>query len=98
MTRAQILPLHHDEQAWSGRVEDDALLRGRGRYTDDVVAAGAAAGVFVRSPHAHAVIREIDCAEAAKMPGVIAVITAGDFAAANLGSVTAAIPLPGATA
>ena len=95
MTRAQILPWHHDEQAWSGRVEDDALLRGRGRYTDDVVAAGAAAGVFVRSPHAHAVIREVDCAEASKMPGVIAVITAGDFAAANLGSVTTAIPLPG---
>ena len=80
---------------WRGRVEDDALLRGHGRYSDDLHPAGVVAGVFVRSPHAHAAIRGIDFAAAAKLPGVLAIVTAGDLAGANLASVTGAVPLPG---
>ncbi len=84
----------HDAQ-WPGRVEDDALLRGHGRYSDDLHPARGVAGVFVRSPHAHATIRGIDLAAAAKLPGVLAIVTAGDLAGANLASVTGALPLPG---
>jgi len=80
---------------WSGRVEDEALLRGAGRYTDDVAASGAAAGVFVRSPHAHARISTIDIPPASKLSGVLAVMTAHDLAGEKLGSVTGAVPLPG---
>jgi aerobic carbon-monoxide dehydrogenase large subunit len=89
----------HEEPAhsrpWAGRVEDDALLRGRGRFGDDVHPDRFALGVFVRSPHAHARIRGIDRGAAAKLPGVIAVVTADDLASAGLGTVTAALPLAG---
>jgi aerobic carbon-monoxide dehydrogenase large subunit len=84
----------HGEPGFA-RVEDDALLRGRGRFGDDVHPDHVTAGVFVRSPHAHAVIRGIDTAAAAKLPGVLAVVTAHDLAAANLATVTGAVPLPG---
>ena len=91
--------LQHEEQAhdrpWAGRVEDDALLRGRGRFGDDVHPDRFACAVFVRSFHAHARIRSIDRAAAAKLAGVLAVVTADDLAAANLGTVTAALPLVG---
>jgi carbon-monoxide dehydrogenase large subunit len=82
-------------EPWCGRVEDDALLRGRGRYSDDLLPDRVVAGVFVRSPHAHATIRGIDFAAAAKLPGVVAVVTAPDLAAADLATVTGAVPLPG---
>ncbi|MGE0629299.1 MAG: xanthine dehydrogenase family protein molybdopterin-binding subunit [Hyphomicrobiaceae bacterium] len=82
---------------WSGRIEDDALLRGQGRYGDDVKPQGTAAGVFVRSSHAHARINGIDTTEAAGMPGVLAVLTAGTLEGAGLNSVTGAVPIPGWT-
>jgi len=77
------------------RLEDDALLRGAGRYTDDFAPARAAHASFVRSPHAHARIRSIDTAAAARMPGVLAVLTGKDVAADKLGNVPCLIPLPG---
>ena len=49
-----------DHAAWSGRIEDDALLRGQGRFGDDVKPQGALAAHFVRSPHAFAKIQRID--------------------------------------
>ena len=58
----------------TGRIEDEALLRGRGRYTDDVAEQGQAVAVFVRSPHAAATIRGIDTAEAAAQPGVLLIL------------------------
>ena len=61
------------------RLEDPALLTGRGRYVDDVKIPGALHACFVRSPHGHAFIREIDAATALDMPGVVAVITADDL-------------------
>lgn len=64
------------------RVEDPALLSGRGRYIDDLpVAPGTLALAFVRSPHGHADIRSIDIGEAQRAPGVVAVITGRDVAA-----------------
>ena len=77
------------------RLEDDALLRGAGRYADDFALARAAHASFVRSPHAHARIRNIDTKAAAAMPGVIAILTGKDVAADGLGSIPCLIPVPG---
>ncbi len=60
------------------RVEDDRLLRGHGRFTDDIDD-GALESVLVRSPYAHARIRSVDVSAARAMPGVVAVYTAADL-------------------
>src|SRR5712691_2019897 len=62
------------------RSEDPVLLRGEGRYCDDVNLPGQAYAVMVRSPHAHGVIRHIDGAASRAMMGVLAVHTAADLA------------------
>ena len=62
------------------RIEDLPLLRGRGRFLDDLQFSGHASRAFVRSPHAHALIRGIDASAAASMPGVHAVLTLADLA------------------
>jgi len=63
------------------RLEDDRLLRGHGRYTDDINENGERAleSVFVRSPFAHARIASIDVSAARSMPGVVAVYSAADL-------------------
>ncbi len=61
------------------RKEDLRLITGKGRYTDDMNLDGQAYAVMVRSPHAHALIRSIDSAEAQAVPGVLAVLTGFDF-------------------
>jgi len=66
------------------RVEDDRLLTGRGRYTDDQGYAGQAWCAFVRSPHPHARVARIDAARAARMVGVLAVLTGDHYAADGL--------------
>ena len=58
------------------RFEDPRLLRGQGRYQDDVNLPGQAYAVFVRSPHAHAPIVRIDASAASAAPGVLAVLPA----------------------
>src|SRR6476661_5122781 len=63
------------------RTEDPKLVRGEGRYTDDVNLPGQAYAVMVRSTVAHGVIRGIDTAAAKEMPGVLAVLTGQDLAA-----------------
>jgi carbon-monoxide dehydrogenase large subunit len=63
------------------RTEDPTLVRGEGRYTDDVNRPGQAYAVMVRSRDAHGVIRGIDTAAAKEMPGVLAVLTAADLSA-----------------
>src|SRR5215470_11368935 len=65
------------------RFEDLRLVRGRGRFTDDFAFDGQAYAVFVRSPHAHARILSIDTRAASELPGVVAVFTANDYAAAG---------------
>jgi carbon-monoxide dehydrogenase large subunit len=69
------------------RFEDPRLLRGQGRYQDDVNLPGQAYAVFLRSPHAHARIRAIDTT-AAVAPGVLAVYTGEDVARDGLGTMT----------
>ncbi|MEX1084044.1 MAG: molybdopterin cofactor-binding domain-containing protein, partial [Xanthobacteraceae bacterium] len=66
------------------RVEDDALLRGAGRFIDDVHQPSQACAHFVRSPHAFARILSVDVEAARNAPGVLAVLTAADMAAANV--------------
>ena len=68
------------------RKEDDVLLRGRGRFQDDVALEGEVHACFVRSPHAHADIVTIETAEAASAEGVLAVYTGADAAADGLGT------------
>jgi aerobic carbon-monoxide dehydrogenase large subunit len=61
------------------RLEDPALLSGRGRFVDDIHLPGTLHACFVRSPHPHARIRGIDVVAARAMPGVHAVLTADDL-------------------
>jgi aerobic carbon-monoxide dehydrogenase large subunit len=75
------------------RVEDPRLLKGAGRYTDDIVLPGMLHGVVLRSPHAAAKITGINTAAAAAMPGVRAIYTAADIKAAGLGTLPCAAPV-----
>jgi carbon-monoxide dehydrogenase large subunit len=72
------------------RFEDPRLLRGGGRYIDDMVLPRMAFGHVLRSPHAHARIRSIDVARAKAAPGVLAVLTGADWQAAGWGD----LPVP----
>ena len=69
--------------SWVGssvsRVEDSALLAGRGRFIDDFHLPGMLHAAVVRSPFAHARVGKIDCCEALKLPGVHAVLTHADL-------------------
>ncbi len=65
------------------RLEDLRLVAGRGRFTDDFTLDNQAYAAFVRSPHPHAHLVSIDTKAAAQLPGVIAVFTANDYAAAG---------------
>ena len=65
------------------RVEDPRFLTSGGEYVDAVPLPGAAYCSYVRSPYAHATITEIDIADAAEMPGVLAVYTAADLTSLN---------------
>jgi 2-furoyl-CoA dehydrogenase large subunit len=72
------------DRPWVGRsierVEDGALLTGRGRFIDDLgVDAGTLHAAILRSPHAHANMVSIDTAAARKAPGVVAVLTGADI-------------------
>jgi carbon-monoxide dehydrogenase large subunit len=62
------------------RIEDEALLRGRGRFVDDIKIAGIWHAAFVRSPHPHAAITGIDKSAALAVPGVHAVLVLDDIA------------------
>jgi carbon-monoxide dehydrogenase large subunit len=62
------------------RLEDEPLLRGRGRFVDDLAVPGLLHAAFVRSPHPHALIRNIATAAALALPGVQAVLTLDDLA------------------
>jgi carbon-monoxide dehydrogenase large subunit len=75
------------------RKEDDTLVRGKGKYTDDMNLPGQLYAWIVRSPHAHGVIRGIDTEAARAMPGVCGVWTGRDLEAANYGPFTCGLPL-----
>lgn len=72
------------------RLEDDALLAGAGRYTDDVTLPGQTHLVFVRAVYPHARIVAVDTTAARAMPGVLKVVTGADLVAAGVK------PIPGA--
>ncbi|WP_368040624.1 xanthine dehydrogenase family protein molybdopterin-binding subunit [Roseicella sp. DB1501] len=74
------------------RIEDQALLSGAGRFTDDVAPEGQTHLVFLRAPHAHARILSIDPGPALALPGVLAVITGEDLAAAGAKPMLVTLP------
>jgi carbon-monoxide dehydrogenase large subunit len=75
------------------RSEDPTLVRGEGRYTDDINLPGQAYAVMVRSRDAHGVIRGIDTAAAKAMPGVLAVLTGEDLK--DYGGLKCLLPIKG---
>src|SRR2546421_6583624 len=68
------------------RKEDQRFITGKGRYTDDVNRPGQCHAYFLRSPHAHARINDLDTKAAAAMPGVLAVLTGAELAADKIGN------------
>ena len=72
------------------RTEDPTLVRGEGRYTDDIKLDREAYAVIVRSRVAHGIIKGIDTAAARKMPGVLGVYTGADLA--NYGTLKCVVP------
>src|SRR5205807_4386361 len=72
------------------RFEDPRLLRGGGRYVDDMVLPRMVFGHVLRSPHAHARIRSIDTSAAKAAPGVVAVLTGADWEASGWGDLPTA--------
>jgi len=75
------------------RKEDDTLVRGNGKYTDDFSLPGQAYAWMVRSSHAHGIIKGIDTSAAKAMPGVLGVWTAADLASANYKPFVCGLPL-----
>jgi carbon-monoxide dehydrogenase large subunit len=74
------------------RREDPRLLRGHGRFFDDLKLADQLHAAIVRSPHAHADITYIDTRVALQMPGVHAVLTGEDYRTDGLGSLPSMAP------
>ncbi|MCK5620755.1 MAG: xanthine dehydrogenase family protein molybdopterin-binding subunit, partial [Alphaproteobacteria bacterium] len=75
------------------RLEDDRFLTGRGCFVEDLPAEGCLHAFFVRSPHAHARIEAIDTAAAAAAPGVAAVLTGANLAAAGVKPMRTPMPM-----
>jgi aerobic carbon-monoxide dehydrogenase large subunit len=75
------------------RKEDDTLVRGKGKYTDDFALPGQAYAWMVRSSHAHGIIRGINTAAAKAMPGVLGVWTGADLASTNYKPFICGLPL-----
>ena len=85
-----------EPSTWTGRIEDDALLRGPGRFGDDVQARRRARRLFralaARLRHDRA-YRHRGRQEARR--GVVAVLTAADLAEAHYHSISHPHPIPG---
>jgi carbon-monoxide dehydrogenase large subunit len=62
------------------RLEDERFVTGRGRYTNDILPPDGCWAYVLRSPHAHARVRAIGVEAARARPGVLAVLTADDYA------------------
>jgi carbon-monoxide dehydrogenase large subunit len=85
----------HTGAAPQPRVEDERLLRGRGRFIDDEAPANHGYAVFVRSPHAYARIVSVDVEAARRAAGVLAVLTEVDMSAAGVGNISRHPPMTG---
>ena len=81
--------LQPGKSQWIGkpvrRLEDQHLMTGRGKFTDDVTLPNQAHCAFARAQHAHARIVRIDTTAARSAPGVIAVFTGADLIADGVG-------------
>ena len=77
------------------RVEDDALVRGNGRFMDDPRLPNQAYAAFVRSPHAHASVHKVDISAARAAKHVLGVFTAEDMKAGGVGSIARHPPVVG---
>ena len=74
------------------RIEDTRLTTGQGSYIEDLNLEGQAYAIFVRSPHAHALIKKIDMDDARALPGVLAIYTVEDLKADDIGNVPCGAP------
>jgi carbon-monoxide dehydrogenase large subunit len=75
------------------RVEDQSLITGEGRYTDDIKLPNMSYAYVLRAQAAHANIRKLDASAAKGMPGVLLVLTGEDVAADGLGDIPCSVPL-----
>jgi carbon-monoxide dehydrogenase large subunit len=75
------------------RIEDQRLLTGTGRYTDDISLPRQAHACFLRSPHAHARLVRIDATAARAAPGVVGVVTGADLEKAGIGPIPCMVPM-----
>jgi len=84
LTKGTELADEHNNKRWVGsalpRKEEDRLLRGRGKFADDIKLREMLYLRFVRSPYAHARIVSIDTSAAEKLPGVICTLTGAEVA------------------
>jgi aerobic carbon-monoxide dehydrogenase large subunit len=76
------------------RIEDPALVAGRGQFTDDVALPGQTHLAFLRSPYAHARIVSVDVAAALAIPGVLAAFSGADLVQAGVKPMASPIPFP----
>jgi aerobic carbon-monoxide dehydrogenase large subunit len=90
------VPLKFGSGPARNRLEDDRLLRGGGRYTDDVHWTNEAFGFVFRSSYGHAKILELDVAAAREAEGVLAVYTFADLQAAEYGAFPFGLPVKNA--
>ena len=74
------------------RTEDPKLLRGQGRYADDITLPGQAYACIVRSPYAHGTLRGLDIEAARAMPGVLGIWTGKDLNDAGYGTLNCVVP------
>ena len=74
------------------REEDPRLLKGKGKYVDDVRLSGELRAYVLRSPHAHAKVKSVEAGKARQSPGVVAVLTADDVKKRGLGTLRPALP------
>jgi carbon-monoxide dehydrogenase large subunit len=75
------------------RAEDLTLVKGAGRYADDVRLPNEAHAFVLRSPHAHAALQRLDVSAARRAPGVLAVLTGADARADGLGDIPCLVPV-----
>ena len=81
--------------AFKGRREDDRLVTGRGRYSDDWHLPGELYASFKRSDRAHARVVSLSVQAAREAPGVVAIVTGSDIAAAGFRTLLPIAPLTG---
>ena len=68
----------HNIGGYVPMIDGPEKVSGRAKYTADILAPGQLAGRIYRSPYAHAEIVAVDISEAAKLPGVLAIVTGAD--------------------